>query len=252
MKTKTLYFCLGLLLASLCFSSCNSGEEEFVFSGPDVGALKLQMPVIDQSNPIIITRSADFSKLDPANFVIEIYKKGEESYYKRFETFTDMQEEGTPLELPVGGYLVKAFSADQLPVFRDIPYLYGEAELQIESHGISQVEVECKYESLGVEIILTDDFFSFFQDSYMITVEQDQGTSAVVTQKSPERIYFTNDCQYLKVTVECTTQQNITYPPRVYYFNQDGEDPNFDGDGPFLGEYFMITVDTERVVGKSL
>lgn len=251
-KMKALYFCISLLLTGFCFSSCSRDEEDFRFSGSNVGALNLQIPAIDQSSPIIITRAADFTMLDPANFVIEIYKAEEESCYKRFETFTDMQEEGTPLELPVGGYVIKAFSCDPLSVEQGTPYFYGEAELQIEAHEISRVEVECKYESVGVEIVLTDAFLAFFKDTYTVSVEQDNGTSAIVTKENRERIYFTNDCLYLKVTVECTTRNDVTYPPRVYYFNRDGEDPNFDGDGPFRGEYFIITVDTDKVVGKSL
>lgn len=245
--------CMGLLLTALYFSSCSSDhEEEFSFSGPDKGGLRLQMPNIDQTDPVVITKAADFTMLDPELFIIEIYRAGESQYYKRFETFIDMQEEGTPLELPVGDYTVKAFSCDPDPVMRGVPYFCGEADLRIETHAISQVTVECRYESLGVEIVLTDAFRSFFNDNYKITVEQDNGASAILTKNSFERIYFTSDCLYLKVTIECTPKNGEAYSPRVYYFNREGEDPAFGEDGPFKGEYFIITIDTDQVVGKSL
>ncbi|MDF9831116.1 DUF4493 domain-containing protein [Parabacteroides sp. PF5-6] len=249
---QTITRCLCLILAGFCLSSCGADSDEaFTFSGPDKGGLRLQLPALDPSEPIVISKAADFTLIDPADFVIEIYKKGEDNYYKRFETFTDMQAEGTPLELPVGEYTVKAFSCDPDPVM-DMPYFCGSTDLRIEAHSISQATVECRYESLGVEIILTDAFRNFFADIYQITVEQDTGISAVLIKHSPSRIYFTNDCLYLKVTIECTPKNGDASTARVYYFNREGEDPDFNGDGPFKGEYFMITIDTEKIVGKSL
>lgn len=250
---KTASLCLALLCMALCFSSCGTDQEEgFPFSGPNTGGLHLLLPAIDQSDPIVISKAADFSRLDPEQFVIEIYRAGESAYYKRFETFMQMQQEGTPLELPVGNYTVKAFTCDPEPVMRDIPYFYGEAELRIEPHAISQATIECRYESLGVEIVLTEAFRSFFSDDYQVTVEQENGSSATLTKESPDRIYFTQDCLYLKVTIACKPKNGEAYSPRVYYFNREGEDPVFGEDGPFKGEYFIITIDTDRAIGKSL
>ncbi|WP_280749387.1 DUF4493 domain-containing protein [Parabacteroides sp. PF5-9] len=247
---KAIY--LILILTGFSLFSCSLGHEDnFSFSGSEMGGLNLQIPTVDDSDPIMITRSADFSILNAADFTIEIYKKGENSYYKRYETYTAMQQEGTPLELPVGDYTIKAFSYEQEPVLRDKPYFLGETDLQIEAHEISRVTVECKYESLGVEIALTDAFRHFFQDSYKITVLQDTGSSAIFTKENPKRIYFTNDCAYLKVIIECTTKENEVYPARTYYFNKEGQDPAFNGDGPFVGEYFIITVDTDKAVAQS-
>lgn len=243
---------LYLVCASLCLSSCGSEQDDdFRFSGPDRGGLILQMPVIDTADPVIISRAADFTRLDPADFIIEIYPAGESDYYVRYETYTDMQAAGT-LELPVGDYIVKAFSHDPAAVEQEAPYFYGEAALRIESYEISRIAIECRYASLGVEIVLTDAFLSFFRDDYQITVEQDTGVSASVTRSNPGRIYFSQACMYLKVTIECTTRQNETYPSRVYYFNREGEDPEFGEDGPFIGEYFILTIDTDNAAVRSL
>lgn len=113
--------------------------------------------------------------------------------------------------------------------------------------------VECKYKSIGVEIQLTSNFLNEFMDNYTVTVQQDMdGASAAYTAANTDRIYFTNDCNYfLKVIIECTNKDNYPYNPRVYYFNKDAMDPQFDNDAPYRGEYFIITIDTDTATGFS-
>ncbi len=248
---KTLYFYISLILLGFCLSSCDSEPEVgFQFSGSDMGAVNFQAPQINEDIPRIITKSADFTMLDPSLFIVEIYKKGETTYYKRFDTFEKLKEEGMPLELPVGEYIIKAFSYDSVAMLRDKPYFRGETALTIEAHEVSSASVECKYQSLGVEIVLSNAFLNFFHDTYTITVIQDTGHSATVSKDERQAIYFTQDCTYLKVTVECTTKDNEKYPTMVYYFNKDGDDPQFTNDGPHKGEYFIITLDTDKASGK--
>lgn len=233
--------------------SCSSSDtEEYTFSSPNVGALSIQTPLVNNEIPVLITKSANFDVLNPDNFIIEIYKQGESNYYKRYETFTQLKQEGTPLELPIGDYILKTFSCNPVAMLRDMPYFVGSKTFTIVAHEISTVSVECKYQSIGVEIVLTDKFKSFFKDTYKIVISTDSGLSAIYSKETPERVYLTENCNYIKVSVDCTTKDNEVYPTRAYYFNKDGIDPNFNGDGPFTGEYFIIKIDTDNASGKAM
>ncbi|MCD8263322.1 MAG: DUF4493 domain-containing protein [Tannerellaceae bacterium] len=116
---------------------------------------------------------------------------------------------------------------------------------------MTAVSVECKYQSVGVEIQLTDVFLNNFHDTYTVTVQQDmEGASAVYSKSNSDRIYFTKDCNYfLKLTIECTNKNN--YPlsnpyTYVYYLNKDAEDPLFNQDAPYKGEYFIVAIGTDQ------
>lgn len=248
---KRIYIYLSLLLLGCGVVSCDSesDEPEYPFSRNGVGALSFQKIELNEDIPWIITKAADFSMLDSALFIVELYKKGGE-LYKRFESYQQLIKEGTPLELPVGDYVAKVFSYDREPVLRGKPYFLGEKVFTIENHEVTQVAVECKYQGLGVEIKVTEAFSNAFD--YTIKVMQDHGESAIYSEEESDIIYFTQDCLYLKLVVECTTKEGLEYSPRVYYLNKDGEDPEFAGDGPHLGEYFIITVDSNQVTSKTM
>ncbi len=254
---KTIKYYILILLIGVGITSCQSEKEDegYLFTDPTAGALYLIAPDVNEDIPMIVTRSADFTMLDKKNFIIEIQGIGSSnsSTFRRFETYTALEQEGMPLELPVGSYSVKAFSYDSVAVLREQPYFFGETTLTIEAHEVSSVVVECKYKSLGVEFQLTDNFRKFFNDDYTITVQQDMdGASAIYSSNNTGRIYFTSNCDYfLKVIVEATSRDNEKHPVLTYYFNQNAEDPQFNGDAPHKGEYFIITVDSEIVTATS-
>lgn len=247
-----------ILLFGCGFISCSSEEDAgFKFSGDNAGALTIRGLTINGDIPWVITKAADFSMLDPSRFIIEIYKEGNTEPYKKYDTLEQLKQEGSALELPVGDYIIKAFSYVPKPVLRDKPYFVGESAFSIEEKEVTDVFVECKYQSLGVEIQLTEAFLSFFKDDYVVTVYQYQENgsndiSAVFSKKNPEMIYFNQDCLYLKIVVDCTSKDNIKYPSFVYYLNKDGKDPEFGNDGPHRGEFFIFTIDSDKVVSKSM
>lgn len=249
---KRIYIYLSLLIWGCGITSCDSDHDpEPSFSREGVGRLFFQSVDLNEEIPRIITKGADFSMLDPTQFVVEIYKKNGE-LYKSFDTFQQLKEEGTPLELPVGYYTVKVFSYEPEPILRGKPYFSGENSFTIENHEVTQVTIECTYQSLGVEINMTDAFLAAFQQDYKVTVLQDNGESAIYSKEEPEVIYFTQDCLYLKVIVECTAKNGTEYSPRVYYLNNVGEDPEFGDDGPHTGEYFILTIDSDKISSKSM
>ncbi|MCD8263323.1 MAG: DUF4493 domain-containing protein [Tannerellaceae bacterium] len=126
---NTIKYYLLILFIGVGLVACNSEQEEkgYQFTDPNMGALYISTPQLDENIPMIVTRSADFSMLDPKQFIIEIYQQGETSYYKRYDSFAALKQEGMPLELPVGTYTVRAFSYDSIPVLREQPYFMGEA-----------------------------------------------------------------------------------------------------------------------------
>lgn len=127
---KNIQYCISILLIGLGAISCQpeKGEADYPFTNLNVGALYLGTPEINEDIPTIITRSADFSMLDKNKFIIEIQGTGSSngSTFKRFETYTQLEEYGMPLELPVGPYLVRAFSYDPADVLREQPYFLGK------------------------------------------------------------------------------------------------------------------------------
>lgn len=255
---KVLYYVMLItILGTACKKELVDVEQSVL--PPNMGVLSLNTIEIETSDIPIITKSApDFSILDKENFIIRLYNE-DGSEYKggttdanvdgtettipyNGKTLKELREIGMPLLFPVGNYTVKAFSYDSAAILVDKPYFMGENTFTIEEHMENDVLVTCHYASVGVEVRLSADFLSFFKDNYKIVVSNSLGDTQTYDKDTQSVFYFTRDCDYLKIVVQCESKDNLVYNPRSYYYNKDGNDPQFDGDGPYKGEHFIINI----------
>lgn len=256
---KTLYTSILLLLCA-CFYSCQTEvENEHTFTTPNIGGLNFQTFAVDTTDiPIIMTKAPDFGVLNKEDFIVRFYTHdgseytggitnseidGSQSTNKYSgKTLRRLREMGMPLLFPIGEYTMKAFSYDSIAVLVDKPYFMGETTFTIEEHVVNDATVVCRYQSVGAEVRLSDDFLSFFKDNYKIIISNGLGSSQTFDKDNQSIFYFTENCDYLKVVVECETKDNLIYNPRTYYFNGKGEDPQFENDGPRRGQHFIIGI----------
>lgn len=228
-----------LLFSGLLLSSCSNDNEAPMFAD-GVGGLRLQAPSTESVIDIpVITKSPVFNP-DPETFPIAIYK-GEE-LVKQFDSFAAMKEAGTPLQLPNGdGYSVKACSYEQTEAKSDQPYFEGIETFRIEEKTVTNVKVVCTFESLGVELKISDRFAELLKNSenysYSLTVSNEIATHTFDSENT-EPIYFRDACDYLLVKVVVKLNGQI-YPERTYRVDKNGSKPE-------LGQYYIITLDAGK------
>lgn len=266
---KYLYNILCFISSILLFSCQNSSDEDVEFIEKNIGGLRLTSLDINTIDiPVVSTKAADFSMLDKEEFILKFYKEDGSEYTGGVEdanssgkpiipyngkTLKELKELGMPLLFPVGVYKVEAFSYKKDNVLVNKPYFWGETEFTIDEHQVRDVTIECKFRSIGIEVVLHNDFLNFFDDTYKVTVSNGLGSSFVFSKDNQNIHYFTEeDIPYLKVQVECRTKDNLVYPVRSYYFNKEGKEPEFNNDAPYLGEHFIITIGQKDIKVRSL
>lgn len=244
MKKHLLYTIFLPLFAA--FTACSEGMDSDNAPYADgMGGLRLANSASTNITIPVITKSADFSKINANEFNVQILDdKG--SVVKEFETFSEMVEAGFPLILPQGNYraIASSYKLGDTKV-SETPYFADEQSFPIEEKSTSDVHLKCTYQSLGVELALSNQFKALIEQSpndysYKVTVSNGQADWEFTPEKMTTG-YFTAPCDELivKVTVRLGSS-NDWYPERTYRVVNDKNHPNTP---PQLGEYYIIRLD---------
>lgn len=244
MKTNLLYTLLLPIFAA--FTACS--EDADLNNSPyaeGMGGLKLANNTSTHITIPVITRSADFSDIEVDNFYVGVLKE-DGSAAKEFDTFTDLVNAGLPLILPHGSYsaISSSFKKGETKVSAD-PYFVDQQDFVIEEKKTTNVTLKCIFESLGVELALSEQFKKKLKEqpnnySYKVTVSNGVADwEFTPEQKNPG--YFLDPCNELivKVTVRLGSS-NQWYPERTYRVKNDRNNPET---SPKLGEYYIINLD---------
>lgn len=244
MKKQLLYTLFLPLFAA--FTACSEGIDSDNSPYADgMGGLRLANSASTNITIPVITKSADFSEINANEFNVRILDdKG--SVVKEFETFSALVEEGFPLILPQGSYraIACSYKLGDTKV-SETPYFVDEQGFPIEEKKTSNVQLKCTYQSLGVELALSNQFQALIEQSpndYSYKVIVSNGLAE--WEFSPDKMtpgYFTDPCDELivKVTVRLGSS-NEWYPERTYRVVNDKNTPNTP---PELGEYYIIRLD---------
>lgn len=206
--------------------------------------------------PTYMTRATHHFDLDPNTFYLAIYQKNAMTPYKEFNSYNALVDSGLPLQLPVGAYeaLASSFKKGDTKVSKK-PYFAGKTDLIIEDKRVSRADVICKYESMAVELRLSEKFQQLLKDSplaYAFEVDIYNGDGDIKwsffqrqkpeedIEKSLDTGYFLKGCEeqgklQVKVRVRLNSS-NLWYPERTYYFSHEGAAPK-------VGEYYVINLD---------
>lgn len=253
-KTYILLLTVFLFLLVACQKEENSRGNSF---GEGSGAFRLEQPSIQSETeiPVIVTKGA--FGLEPSTFSIRIDQQGTDGTYTKhtsFVSYSAMIDSGMPLVLPVGDYQVVASSYDQTAVdgqVSETPYFEGKQDFVIEEKTVTSVPTfTCTFESVGVELRLSDQFKAKLEAeplnySYSVTVYDGEASWTFDPDEHTKPAYFLNDCEnlVLKVTVKL---DNLTYPERTYYVC------NSNTAKVSIGEYYIITLDAGETETKGL
>lgn len=244
MKKQLLYTLFLPLFA--VFTACSEGMDSDNSPYADgMGGLRLANSASTNITIPVITKSADFSEINANEFNVRILDdKG--SVVKEFETFSTLVEAGFPLILPQGSYraIACSYKLGDTKV-SETPYFVDEQGFPIEEKKTSDVRLKCTYQSLGVELVLSNQFKALIEQSpndysYKVTVSN----GLADWEFNPDKMtpgYFTDPCDELivKVTVRLGSS-NEWYPERTYRVVNDENNPNTP---PELGEYYIIRLD---------
>ena len=261
MKTNLLYTLLFPLFAA--FTACSEGADaDNPFAYPDgMGGLRLENKASTQITIPVITKSADFGDVEVGDFYLGILNKADGSVVKEFDTFSSLvnSEEGLPLLLPHGKYsaISSSYKKGETKV-SDAPYFVDQRDFVIEEKTTTNVELKCTFESLGVELELSEQFKKKLEEEpnnygYEVTVSN----GVTDWEFSPDKMkpgYFLDPCGELAVKVRIRLgSSNQWYPERTYRIKNDRNNPET---SPKLGEYYIIRLDAgekeEKVILKTL
>lgn len=229
--------------ALLCMVGCSENEANSVPVFPEnTGGLNMVAGMSTEQVIPVITRSADFSDVSADDFYIKILNdKGEIA--KDFASLTAMRDEGLPVILPTGSYT--AFASSFKPDGKDHsndPYFEVEGgghSFVIEEKRITQVKMKCIYNSLGVELALSEQFQKLLEtesENYDYKVKVSNGTASYeFTKDNMKPVYFLKGCEELVVQVVMTIEGK-EWPERVWRIKNGN-------DAPKTGEYYIIRLD---------
>ena len=234
MKRYWIYIAMSLGLAAC------SGDE--MMQSPyekDMGGLSMEAAVDYITKIPVITKSADFSALDVEKFYIEIQPEagGEKVFNK---TYTEFKNEGRPFLMNQGRYRIVVGSRREAEMTASsTPYFAYEGLFLIQEKTTTNLSVTCTYESLGVELVLSEQLQAKIAErpnyyKYTVTVSNGAG-EWTFDKENMEPGYFRQDCEELVVTVTGSFDGR-EYPTRTYRIKNNGQAPQ-------LGEYYIITLD---------
>ena len=147
-----------------------------------------------------------------------------------------------PILLPAGNYTVKAStSTKEADGVMATPYFVASSEVKVDERVPQTVQLECRFQSIGVELQLSDQFKHKLKTepnnySYKVSISNGKAT----WEFSPEQMtvgYFVEPCDELVATVDVRLNDMFKwYPTRVYRIKNKEQAPQ-------LGEYYIITLD---------
>lgn len=180
MKIFNSIICGAILL--LCISSCEM-KEELKNSANQGGSGKITMGVLsldlsakEESNRV--TKSTSVSTED---FNVDIVR-GDGTIYRSFDSYATFKEE-SPLEIPVGKYMIKASSPGEILSISKSPYFAGDKEISIEENLTSKATVSCGIQNVKFALKLSEKFEQTFSSC---AVTLNSGTNLVYTQTSDD------------------------------------------------------------------
>lgn len=257
MKRNILYCCLCTVLLGL--SACGDGsvdKNEYFEEG--MGGLRLMAGYSTEIKVPIITRSADFSDLvvEDLHIVITDNKDNSVKLDKVYGDLLNEEEGGLPIVLPLGEYTVKACTTtDTADGITEIPYFMAENnKVMVVEKQISNVALSCTFESIGVELEISDQFKQLMKEhpnnySYQVTVSNGMASWEFTPEKMTTA-YFLDACKALVVKVKVRLgSSNKWYPERTYYVKNSLNTP---ATSPQLGEYYVIRLDAGLELEKVL
>lgn len=240
MKKHLLYTLFLPLFAA--FTACSEGMDSDNSPYADgMGGLRLKNSTTTNITIPVITKSADFSDIVVDDFYVGILDESG-SVVKEFESFTALVDTGLPLALPYGKYqaISSSYKKENTKVSED-PYFVDQQEFIIEEKKTTEVSLNCKYKSLGVELAISDQFKALLEsmpNDYAYDVTVSNGVADwkfSVDQTKPG--YFLDACEELVVKVKVRLgSSNDWYPERTYRIKNNGSSPQ-------LGEYYIIRLD---------
>lgn len=153
MKRIILYIFLPLLVFAV--SSCQQDEE----TSGSASTGYLQFKVEKNTSTIVIpTRATELP------IALQIVNKETGAVVKETEDWTNWGVE--PLELPIGNYIVKAFSKDvnASEAGFDEPYYAGQKEVTVTAKVNQSVNIECRLANVKVSVFYSDDVKRYFTE----------------------------------------------------------------------------------------
>lgn len=244
-----------ITFCGLVFSSCSMQENLKPEIPSGMGSLNIQPTAeTDIQIPVITTRSSElFPEQDVNTYYLSI--TGETN--KEYDQFSDLIDEGLPLELPVGDYsiTVSSFKRDGVSI-SEKPYFLKTESFKIEDKTTTNLSLKCTFESIGVIVKPSEEFQKLLDDestslSYAFEADVYNGDSDVklsfyqwkndgeAVNKKLDPGYFLDAPKSGKLKVKVRVRlksTNTWYPERTYYLDNNGQPAD-------LGQYYIITID---------
>lgn len=196
MKKIILYILLPLL--AFAVSSCQQDDEASGSKG------YLQFKVEKNTSTIVIP-----TKATELPIALQVINKSTGVVVKETENWNSWSTE--PLELPVGTYIVKAFSkdVDANTAGFDDPYYAGQKEVTVAANVNQSVNIECKLANVKVTVTYSDDVKKYFTE---LNCKVSNSSGELVFGKSEIRSgYFVPEDLNVSLSMTNTDGQQFTF-----------------------------------------
>lgn len=239
---------LHILFISLgaVFVACSDTVESPFAEG--MGELRLTAQMSADSSIPVITKAPDFSNISVEGLYIIVTNNASgaevvNELYGDLLTDTESANPALPIALPVGSYTVKACTSNNTTVgiLKDPYFEEVLDDVIIEEKKVSTAKLTCTFESIGVELALSEQFKAKLEaepHNYSYEVKVSNGiANCTFTPEQTDEQYFLSACEELVVRIKVRLgSSNAWYPERVYRIKNNGNAPQ-------LGEYYIITLD---------
>lgn len=196
----TIYLAAALLVG---FTACEMNEELKKNTGTssEMGRLALDLSVKST------TKAAD----DVLSFPVVIINKETGETAKSFDSYADLLDH-SPVELPVGTYMVKANTPGEFNSIMPNPFFAGDHDVVIQKNASTDANIICKMQNVKFGLTLSPDFTTTFA-SYSLTI-----TSGTIihdlTEKTKgnfEPVYFkmNDNISVINLKVIATTFEGV-------------------------------------------
>ena len=141
---------------------------------------------------------------------------------REYDSYTQLQEAGSVIELPVGTYKVRSasYAGDEEEASINKPYYFSEKEFSVNAGEVTNLKDTCKLNSVVVNVNYDESFLSEVEDNYAVTFTN--GTGVLTMNKDVNGVAYFRTAPSMLIAVRATTKNGTEVYKAQSMASKDG------------------------------
>lgn len=154
-------------------------------------------------------------------YTVQIVKTNGE-VVREYDSYTQLQEAGSIIELPVGTYKVRSasYAGDEEEASINKPYYFSEKEFSVNAGEVTNLKDTCKLNSVVVNVNYDESFLSEVEDNYAVTFTN--GTGVLTMNKDVNGVAYFRTAPSMLIAVRATTKNGTEVYKAQSMASKDG------------------------------